>query len=264
MNNNSTIYQLLSVITKLLDKKIYDKKKISEAYDILTEVESNLRSTQPQSGGYIPTPRYTLADGSVFDITKNLPIVAADGSNVDYGKFHEIYTYYVGILSKKYKKSDLVRDIDSYLEVTKGISGIETRFPMIIQLLSMRNNWKLLTTKEAKNITDINYSATNDLQIVSKTIFSERITIQGEDRLSNKGNFYEEFYENSPDNFISDFIKFDINDRLLADPADARWNKFTGKVVILKPSEGFAGIGIQLFKNFNPKSSSISSNYHYF
>lgn len=150
----------------------------------------------------------------------------------------DINTYYTGV----FKNED-----GKLIEIPKALSGsaIEDYFPLTIENLNNRGNWKCLQTKEAMDTHEINFCWSNTNFLNSKSNIQSRIFIDSvKHYLSDKGAFYNKFKNCD---FIPDFIDFTKKDLR----EDEIIQKFFNKSVILKPNNGSVGIDILVLNNFD-------------
>lgn len=144
-----------------------------------------------------------------------------------------VNTYYTGVFKK---------DNNILTEVPKALSGsaIEDYFPLVVENLTKRGNWKKLNTHEAFDTHEINLCWSNTSVLNAKANVQSRILLDSvKHYISDKGAFYNKFNGND---FIPDFI--DITKANLEKYENDLRKKFTNMPVIIKPNAGSVGIDI--------------------
>ena len=154
--------------------------------------------------------------------------------------------YYTGVFNTL--KNSGVKS-EELIEVKKALSGsaVEDYFPMVIDCMNRRGNWKMLSTYDAINIHKLDFSWTNSSKINTKSAIHSRLQLDSVDHyISNKRAFYERFrhYEFIP--VYEPFTKETIYMK-----KDILENKFEGKEVIIKPDLGSVATGIMCQKMYN-------------
>lgn len=148
-------------------------------------------------------------------------------------------TYYLGVFRKD---KDVATKEKEYTEVVKAVSGsaIEDYYPLIVNSLNNRGNWKCLNTDDAQNIHHVDFTFTNASIISKKANINYRLLLDSKDHyISNKTAFYDKFKDHD---FILDFES--INKNNIMQKKQTLFNKFNGKAVIVKPDKGSVGSGI--------------------
>ena len=127
-------------------------------------------------------------------------------SNKEYNKFlsskhnimniqpqdpENIYTYYVGVFYR-IKNSGIEKK--ELIEVEQALSGsrLEDYFPMMVECLNKRGNWKCINTNDALNIHHIDLSWCNSSEISKKSSINYRFLLNSVDHyISNKKSLVE-------------------------------------------------------------------------
>jgi glutathione synthase/RimK-type ligase-like ATP-grasp enzyme len=149
------------------------------------------------------------------------------------------HTYYLGVFMKNY---NIKLDDVELIEVEQAPSGsrIEDYFPLIIEVLNKRGNWKFLTTQQAYDTNVLDFAFTNATSILSKAFGNYRFLLNTENHyISNKAFFYDKF---KAYDFIVEYEAINKDDILLKQ--SLLDHKFTNKQVILKPDKGSVSTGI--------------------
>lgn len=172
---------------------------------------------------------------------------------------YKIYNYYVGVFKRL---KNIGTNSKEYEEVEQAISGsrVEDYFPLIVDCLNKRMNWKCLNNYDALNIHYIDFSLTNASKISKKSNIHYRFLLDSINHyISNKKYFYEKFKNY---NFIPKFESFT---KLNIDcKKDIIENLFYNKSVIIKPDKGSISTGILTQEKFNfdkIKNHIINSNF---
>lgn len=249
MTNMNPLIESLKTVIHLGETKVNNQKIADEAIEILTEAKNKLTT-----GGYIPSTMYRMKDGEIYDPRK---------------LYDDIKTYYLGIVKLRENREITNKyAYNLYTEDNISDNKLESRFPLIIQLLSERENWKLLDKEEAFSIKKIDYVVSNTSYVITKANISEKMILTSEaNEFIDKSLFYKRFYnKNSDMNFIPEFISFDRNMNILNNYDQNIWDPFRDKIVVLKPNTGYASIGIKtilLNKNtFNEIKKHVFSVFH--
>jgi hypothetical protein len=123
------------------------------------------------------------------------------------------------------------------------------------QNLLARKNWIKLNEKQAKKVSKIDFSFTNLSKIQTNSIIHNRILLDTDHFISNKGFYYDYFkeYDFCPvfENINTECVKIS--------------NKFRNCLVILKPDMGASSRGIKVFNNcLNKYIASHIANFEIF
>lgn len=221
------------------------------------EVLSKQDSTESEGtegrseGGYF---KLVLKDGNQF-------FENYDPSNNIKRKIH---TFFVGSdLLVSYKKplsGNWIFYKDKWYRETNGFSY--PRFPTIINLLTARGNWRLLSLQEALNINNIDYVVSDGTNILAeKAKIAETLDLfpsDEKDLFRQKNNTYKLLPDIVPPavSIIADngVLKMkDINEN----PHIKSLASFNGKPVIIKPNDSYKGRGIISINSFNDKDTNI-------
>ena len=104
-----------------------------------------------------------------------------------------MYTYYIGTFKKD--KNVGVSDKE-YTEVERAVSRscIEDYYPLIVNSLNKRGNWKCLNTYDAFNSFHIDFTFTNASILSVRSNINYRLLLDSKDHyISNKTAFYNKF-----------------------------------------------------------------------
>lgn len=152
---------------------------------------------------------------------------------------NKINTYYVGVFKTIKNAGTDENELIECIETPTG-SRIEDYFPLVVDCLNRRGNWKCLTTEDAKKIHSIDFCWSNASKINTKSNILSRFLLDSIDHyISNKRAFYEKFED-------YDFIpKFEsINKKNLYEKKDIVKKKFKDIPIIIKPDCGSISNGI--------------------
>ncbi len=156
------------------------------------------------------------------------------------------HTYYLGVFKKDLNVATKDKE---YTEVSKAVSGsaIEDYYPLIVNSLNNRGNWKCLNTQDAFNSHHIDFTFTNASIISTKANVNYRLLLDSQTHyISNKTAFYEKFKEHD---FILDFES--INNNNIEEKKQILHHKFNGKSVVIKPDKGSVGTGLLSLNIYN-------------
>lgn len=141
-------------------------------------------------------------------------------------------------------------DLNSYVENTetftkkyKSVNFRDTYIhdytPLFVQNLLERGNWIKLNETQTENISQIDFSFTNLAKIQTKSVIHNRILLDIDHFISNKGFYYEKF---KSEDFCPDFENVDIHNVNISE-------KFKECSIVLKPNNGSSSQGIGIFNN---------------
>lgn len=161
-------------------------------------------------------------------------------------ELEKVYSYYLGVFVKN-NSTDINKE--EYIQVKKAVSGsaIEDYFPLYINSLNKRGNWKFIDTKSALNNYPLNFSLTNCSPILTNASINYRFLLDSEDHyISNKTAFYNKFKDYD---FIINFEP--ISKKTIDSKKEILDNKFLNKGVILKPDTGSVSRGILTIEKYD-------------
>ena len=157
------------------------------------------------------------------------------------------FGYYVDLfdLSNHVKNDETFET--NFKNVNYVKSGIHELIPIIEKNLKSRGNWIKLNSTQANKYPQIDFCFTNLAKIQTKSIVHNRILLDTDHFISNKGFYYEKFYGNE---FIP--LHKRVDDKLNCNTTiyGAIRGASTGNTnypVVLKPDDGSLGKGIAIF-----------------
>lgn len=137
------------------------------------------------------------------------------------------FCYYVGL-----------HDLDSHEPVECRESSIQDYIPLFEQNLVERKNWVKLNKNQIVAVNQIDFCFTNLAKLQTISTIHNRILLDTNHFISNKGYYYEKFKD---EKFCPHFVNL----------VDANLNKFMNCPTILKPNNGSLSHGIKIFASIN-------------
>lgn len=158
----------------------------------------------------------------------------------------KIYDYYLGVYFKLKNAGVKQKELYERKHTPSG-SGIEYYFPLIVEAMNKRGNWRCLNRADAMNMPHIDFSWTNASKISGKSSIIPRLLLNStEHYISSKSAFYEKFKKYD---FISKFMP--ITKSNIYKDVEKINSQFCNKAVIIKPDFGKRSSDIKILNRYN-------------
>jgi glutathione synthase/RimK-type ligase-like ATP-grasp enzyme len=169
--------------------------------------------------------------------------------NRNYTKRTE-FSYYIQLYDLQVRSTNSETLTNEYQIGEFKDSYVYAYIPLFEQNLLERKNWIKLNKRQGEELQKIDFSFTNLARIQTNSIVHNRILLDTDHFISNKGFYYEKF---QTEEFCPIFEKVNTENIKMS-------KTFKNNPIILKPDNGTSSQGIQIFNNCTDKNISDHIN----
>lgn len=151
-----------------------------------------------------------------------------------------IHTYYTGLFDPVTREE---------VKTSPFHTAIEDYFPLLIDVLNKRGNWRFLSTDEALNKDYINLCWSNTIRLNSKSSIIYRLILTTpENYITNKKAFYDKFKDYD---FVPKYYAFSSDKDQAINLSYKRDEQQIKRKLIIKPDLGARGTNILILDDFD-------------